>query len=104
MTIDMQYPAMRHMGTHPPWSDEVRNAQHMLAVYEDTFDQLAELAYGDPLAYDLLRDQATRLSAITQACGSVGGWTVQQFGRLHSEANRLLPAGHEFRGANWSEP
>ncbi len=104
MTIDHTYPAMRHMGTHPPWSDEVRNAEKMIALYEDTFDQLTELSFGAPEAYPLLRDQAERLSRITQACGSVGGWTHQQYGRLHAEANRLLPSGHEFRGPSWTEP
>ncbi len=103
MTIDL-HPAMRNLRTFPVWSDEVKNAERMLLVYEDTFDQLAELSYGDPLAYDLLRDQADRLARIVQHCGSVGGWTHQQYGRLHSEANRLLPGPHEFRGAGWSEP
>jgi hypothetical protein len=97
------HPAMKHLHTFPVWSDERRNAEKMLAVYEDTFDQLAELAFGAPEAYPLLRDQADRLAAITQHCGAVHGWTLQQHGRIRSEANRLLPGPHEFNSPTWSE-
>lgn len=104
MQIDSAHPAMRNLRTHPVWSDERRNAETMIAVYEDTFDQLTELAFGDPLAYGILKDQADRLARIVQHCGSVAGWTVSQYARLHAEANRLLPQGHEFRGPGWTEP
>jgi hypothetical protein len=76
----------------------------MLEVYESYWDDLREMAPGDGDAHGVLKDQADRLSRITQACGSVHGWTVSQYSRLHAEAVRLLPQGHEFRPANWTEP
>lgn len=104
MTIDSTYPAVRNLQTFPVWSDERRNAQRMLTEYEECWDDLSELAFGAPEAYPLLRDQADRLSRITQHCGSIHGWTVAQYSRLRSEAHRLLAQPHEFRGANWTEP
>ena len=104
MTADMsKHPALLHLGKHPVWSDEYRNAQAMLETYESQWDDLAELSPGDADAYGLLKDQADRLACIVQHCGSVHGWTLSQHGRLHAEACRLLPAGHEFNRANWSE-
>jgi hypothetical protein len=86
------HPAMLRAGSHPVWSDEARDAQRMLEVYENLFDDLAELMPSDAAAYGMMKTQVDRLAGIVQHRGSQPVWIAAQYGRIHSEANRLLPA------------
>jgi tagatose-1,6-bisphosphate aldolase non-catalytic subunit AgaZ/GatZ len=97
------HPLHRLVKTFSLHSTDYQNAQRMAAELDDLFTILEALQPGDVTAFDMLRRTSALLTTITQHYGGVHGWTRQQQGKVHHEANRLLPAGHEFHGPIWSE-
>ena len=102
MTFD-QHPLHRLVNTFSIHSDTYQNAARMTAELDGCFTTLSTMQPGDLAAFDTLRRTSALLTSITQHCGSIHGWTRQQQIKIHHEANRLLPASHEFHGPIWSE-